>query len=246
MRIFTMRAHAIAACVTAAVLSSGLVSALGARTPNGSEASAGSAAGPSRPEMAELSRTIDVLHQRVAALEAELARTRTSAAVAPTVTAPFTVVNGAGTPIFTVTDAAFANATGRGRVHIGRGSSANYGMWFTTTSGAMSAQIGEAKTGAGVLLLNKGATEIISLAEDGLIARNSAGKQIAHLGPDPTVTTRGRLVVRGVLSLTDANDITVVDAGALPTGAGAVRTWPNRECKSYGGLRSPNCLMGEP
>ena len=196
--------------------------------------------------MAELSRTIDVLHRRVAALEAELERTRTSAAVAPTVTAPFTVVNGAGTPIFTVTDAAFANASPRGRVHIGRGSSANYGMWFTTAAGAMAAQVGESKTGTGMLLINRGATEVAEITEDGFIARNSAGKQIAHLGPDPTTKSRGRLVVRGILSLTDANDITVVDAGALPTGAGAVRTWPNKECNAYGGLRSPNCLMGEP
>lgn len=241
-----MRAHAIAACVMAAVLSSGLVSALGARTPSGPEAGAGSAAGRSRSEMAELSRTIEVLQRRMAALESELERTRSSASVAPTVTAPFTVLNGAGTPIFTVTDAAFANASPRGRVHIGRGSSANYGVWFTTAAGAMAAQVGESKTGAGVVVINRGATEVAEISEDGFIARSSAGKQIVHLGPDPTVKTRGRLVVRGVLSLTDANDVTVVDAGALPTGAGAVRTWPNRECKAYGGLRSPNCLMGEP
>jgi hypothetical protein len=241
-----MRAHAIAACVTAAVLSSGLVSALGARTTRGAEPVAGKAAGLSSTEMAELSRTIDVLHRRVAALEAELARTRTAAAVAPTVTAPFTVVNGAGTPIFTVTDAAFANASPRGRVHIGRGSSANYGMWFATAGGAPAASFGETKNGAGMLVINNGATAVGEISEDGFIARNSAGKQIVHLGPDPTTKSRGRLVVRGVLSLTDVNDVTVVDAGTLPTGAGAVRTWPNKECKAYGGLRSPNCLMGEP
>ena len=238
-----MRAHTIAACVTAAVLSSGLVSALGARTPSSATGSAGNPVGPSTSEIVELSKTIDALNRRVAALEVELARTRTSA-VAPTVTAPFTVVNGAGTPIFTVTDAAFANATGRGRVHIGRGSSANYGMWFTTTAGVMSAQIGESKTGAGVVVLNKGATEVVSLAEDGLITRNSAGKQIAHLGPDPTTTSRARFVLRGVLSITDENDVTVVDAGTLPDGRGAVRTWPNKECSAYAGRRSPNCLMG--
>ena len=240
-----MRAHAIAASVMAAVLSSGLVSALGARTPSGPEASAGSAAGPSRSEMVELSRTIDVLHRRVAALEAELERTRAAAPVAPTVTAPFTVVNGAGTPIFTVTDGTYA-ASARGRVHIGRGTSTNYGMWFSKADGAVVAQVGESRAGAGMLVLNKGATEIAELAEDGLVMRNSAGKQIAHVGPDPTNKARARLVVRGVFSITDENDVTRVDAGTLPDGRGAVRTWPNRECKAYGGLRSPNCLMGEP
>ena len=238
-----MRAHAIVACVTAAVLSSGLVSALGARTPGRTEASAGHTSGPSRSELAELSRTIDALHGRVAALEAELARTRASAAVAPTVTAPFTVVNGAGTPIFTVSDAAFAGAT-RGRVHIGRGSSANYGMWFTTTAGAMAVQLGESKVGGGMLVINKGATEVAEVTENGFIARNSAGKQIVHLGPDPTDQSRARLVVRGVLSITDQNDVTMVDAGTLPDGRGAVRTWPNKECSAFRGLRSPNCLMG--
>ena len=238
-----MRAHAIAACVTAAVLTSGLVSALGARTPSRAERIAGNAASASGSEMAELSRTIDALQRRVATLEAELGRTRATA-VAPTVTAPFTVVNGAGTPIFTVTDAAFANAGARGRVHIGRGSGANYGMWFTTAGGAMAAQVGESKTGAGVLVINKGATEIAEITEDGFISRNSAGKQIGHFGPDPTNKARARMVVRGVLTITDENDVTMVDAGTLPDGRGAVRTWPNKECSAYRGLRSPNCLMG--
>ena len=235
-----MRAHAIAACVTAAVLSSGLVSALGARTAGNT----GSATVPSGPEMAELSGTIDALQRRVTALEAELERTRTAPAVAPTVTAPFTIVNGAGTPIFTVTDAAYANAGTKGRVHIGRGSSANYGMWFTTAGGALATQVGESKTGAGVLVINKGATEIAEVTEDGFIARNSAGKQIGHLGADPTNKARARMLIRGILTITDENDVTMVDAGTLPDGRGAVRTWPNKECAAYRGLRSPNCLMG--
>ena len=239
-----MRAHAIAACVTAAVLSSGIVSALGARTPGAAADKAGAVTRSSGSEVAELARTIDALHRRVTSLEAELERTRTAAAVAPTVTAPFTVVNGAGTPIFTVTDAAFANAGARGRVHIGRGSSTNYGMWFTTAAGALATQVGESKTGAGVLVINKGATEIAEVTEDGFIVRNSAGKQLGHLGPDPTMKARGRIVVRGILTLTDENDVTMVDAGTLPDGRGAVRTWPNKECSAYRGLRSPNCLMG--
>ena len=238
-----MRAHAIAAAVVAAVLSSGLVSALGARTPGGAEASAESAGGPSSSELAELSRTIEALHRRVEALEAELDRTRTSAAVAPTVTAPFTVVNGAGTPIFTVSDGTYASST-RGRVHIGRGSSANYGMWFAKADGGLAAQIGESKTGPGLLIINKGTTEVAEVTEEGFVSRNSSGKAIVHLGPDPTNKARARLVLRGIMSITDENDVTVVDAGTLPDGRGAVRTWQNKECKSYSGLRSPNCLMG--
>jgi hypothetical protein len=235
-----MRTHVIAAVVTVAVLASAGVSALGARTPGMSSAVT---TAPASGELAELARTVESLRERVTTLESELARTRASAAIAPAVTAPFTVVNGAGTPIFTVSDGTYASST-RGRVHIGRGSSANYGMWFAKADGTLAAQIGESKTGPGVLIINRGATEVAEVTEDGFISRNSAGKTIAHIGPDPTNKARARMVLRGVLSITDENDVTVVDAGTLPDGRGAVRTWPNKECSSYGGLRSPNCLMG--
>jgi hypothetical protein len=237
-----MRAHVIAAGVIAAVLSSGVVSALAARTPSSAARDTLNAGGPTRSEIASLAKTIEALHDRVSALESELARTRASAAVAPTVTAPFTVVNGAGTPIFTVTDGAYAGAT-KGRVHIGRGSSANYGMWFLTSSGLVAATIGESKTGPGSVIVNKGGKEVASVTEDGFIYAASSGKQVAHLGPDPQNKERARLVVRGIFSITDESGNTTVDAGTLPNGAGAVRTWPNADC-ARGGLNT--CIKGNP
>ena len=68
-----------------------------------------------------------------------------------------------------------------------------------------------------------------------------AGKQIAHIGPDPQNKERARIVLRGPLSLTDEAGGTVVDAGAIGVGLGAVRAWPNANCKG-GGL--PACIKG--
>ena len=238
-----MRVHVIVGCVVAGLLSSGLVSAVAARTTMGVAAD-GNSAGPARPEIAELTRSIESLRARVSALETEIAKASAShATVAPTVQAPFTVVNGAGTPIFTVSDAAYADAT-KGRVHIGRGSNANYGVWFLDPGGSIAAALGESKAGPGTLVLAKGGKETVVLSEDGFSYSVSAGKSIAHFGPDPQNKARARLLVRGVLQITDENDVTMVDAGTLPDGRGAVRTWPNQACKAYGALRSPQCLMG--
>ena len=158
-----------------------------------------------------------------------------------TVTAPFTVVNGAGTPIFTVTDRAYADASARGRVHIGRGSGANYGMWFVASSGSIAASIGESKVGSGVVIINKGADEVAVVDADGFNVNAAGGQQVAHLGFDPTNKARARLVLRGPLSLVDEAGRTVVDAGSVGAGMGAVRAWPNANCKG-GGL--PACIKG--
>ena len=238
-----MRAHVIAAGVTAAVLSSGLVSALAARSPAGAEAGAGSAARATSSDVADLPRIIESLRQRVSALESELARTRATAGVAPTVTAPFTVVNAAGTPIFTVTGADFGNAQPKGRVHIGRGTSDNYGLWFIGSGGSLAASIGESRFGFGSFFAYRGGKEMAMVTDEGFVFKDASGKQLGHLGPEPTDTDRGRLVVRGVISITDANGNTTVDAGTLPDGAGAVRTWPNADCKR-GGLNT--CIKGIP
>jgi hypothetical protein len=64
---------------------------------------------------------------------------------------------------------------------------------------------------------------------------------IGHLGPDPVSTTRGRLVVRGPLSLTDEAGNTIVDAGSPSVGLGVVRAWPNADCRP-GALAT--CLKG--
>ena len=240
-----MRAHVIAACVTAAVLSSGVVSALAARTPGGTGSGTGSgtAAGTANAEIEALAATVESLRDRVRTLETELARTRAAGAVSPTVQAPFTVVNGAGTAIFSVTESPVPDSL-KGRVHIGRGSGSNFAIWIMTANRTLAATMGEQKTGGGSVTVHKSGKELGVMDEVGFVQRNSAGKEIAHLGTDPLNRSRGRLSVRGILQLSDENDNTTVDAGTLPDGRGAVRTWPNQDCKSSGVLGLPSCLRG--
>ena len=235
-----MHSRTIAACVTAALLSSGLLSAVAARTPERSDATKDDAAVLAN-RIDELTTSVAVLRGRVDSLESELAARRSSLPAEQTVTAPFTVVNGAGTPIFTVSDRTFADASARGRVHIGRGSGANYGMWFVSSSGSVAASVGESKVGSGVFIINKGADEVAVIDADGFNVNAAGGKEVAHLGLDPTNKARARLVLRGPLSLTDEAGGTVVDAGAIGVGMGAVRAWPNANCKG-GGL--PACIKG--
>lgn len=236
-----MHSRIIAASVTAALLSSGLLSAVAARTPGPSERLTTSDAAAFAAQLHQLETTVAALRGRVDSLETELAARRGAPAVEQTVTAPFTVVNGAGTPIFTVSDRTYADAAVKGRVHIGRGSSANFGMWFIAGGGGIAASLGESKAGPGLLIINKGATEAAVIDEGGFTVNASGGKQVAHLGLDPTNKARARLVVRGPLSLTDEAGNTVVDAGALGVGMGAVRAWPNANCK---GSALPACIKG--
>jgi hypothetical protein len=236
-----MKSRTIAACVTTALLSSGLLSAVAARTPARVELATSREAVAFAGRLDQLETTIAGLRGRVDSLETELAARHVASAVEQTVTAPFTVVNGAGTPIFTVSDRAWADAAVRGRLHIGRGSSANYGMFFINKSGEIVAQIGESKAGPGFLAVTKNATELATVSVDGFTVNTAEGKQIAHLGLDPTNKTRARITVRGPLSLTDEAGGTVVDAGAIGVGLGAVRAWPNANCKG-GGL--PACIKG--
>jgi hypothetical protein len=233
-----MHSRTIAACLTAALLGSGLLSAVAARTPERIDVTTASADAAVRLD--ELEATVAALRGRVDSLETELAARRGSTAQ-QTVTAPFTVVNGAGTPIFTVSDRTYADAPVHGRVHIGRGSSANFGLWFLNSGGAVAASVGESKVGSGVLIINKGAEEVAVVDADGFAVHAAGAKQVAHLGLDPTNKARARLVLRGPLSLTDEAGGTVVDAGAIGVGLGAVRAWPNANCKG-GGL--PACIKG--
>ena len=237
-----MNSRTIAACVTTALLSSGLLSAVAARTPERVEfATSSREAVAFAGRLDQLETTIAGLRGRVDSLETELAARRVASAVEQTVTAPFTVVNGAGTPIFTVSDRAWADTDVRGRVHIGRGSSANYGMFFINKSAEIVAQIGESKAGPGFLAVTKNATELTTVSVDGFTVNTAEGQKIAHLGLDPTNQARARILVRGPLSLTDEAGGTVVDAGAIGVGLGTVRAWPNANCKG-GGL--PACLKG--
>jgi outer membrane murein-binding lipoprotein Lpp len=236
-----MHSRTIAACVTAALLSSGLLSAVAARTPGRLEDVTTYDAAAFAGQLHQLETTVAALRSRVDSLETELDAARPSPAVEQTVTAPFTVVNGAGTPIFTVSDRTFADAPTKGRVHIGRGSGANFGMWFINSSGSIAASLGESKAGPGVLIINKGADEVAVVDANGFTVNATGGKEVAHLGLDPQNRARARLVVRGPLSLTDEAGGTVVDAGAVGVGLGAVRAWPNANCKG-GGL--PACIKG--
>jgi len=117
-----MRAHVIAACVTAAVLSSGVVSALGAQTPTKKDTVAGKVPGTGgQLELAELMKQLQALKTRVAALESELAKKdNSSPKMAAKFQAPFTIVDENGKSIFTVGDDQYTAAF-RGRVHIGPG-----------------------------------------------------------------------------------------------------------------------------
>ena len=214
-----MHSRTIAACVTAALLGSGLLSAVAARTPDAIDVPRGDAAVLTN-RLDELATTVALLRGRVDSLESELAARRTSLPAEQTVTAPFTVVNGAGTPIFTVSDRSYADASVRGRVHISRGSGANYGMWFLNSGGAIAASVGESKVGSGVLIINKGADEVAVVDADGFNVNAAGGKEVAHLGLDPTNKARARFVLRGPLSLTDEAGGTVVDAGAVGVGMG--------------------------
>ena len=236
-----MTSRIVATCVTGTLLTSGLLSAVAARTPARADDVAMHDVVALAEQLHQMESTLAELRGRVASLETELAERRASPAVEQTVTAPFTVVNGAGTPIFTVSDRAFADASAKGRVHIGRGSTINYGMWFINRADESVVQIGESKAGSGFMAVTKQATELATVSVEGFIVNTDAGKQIAHLGPDPQNKSRARLVLRGPLSLTDEAGGTVVDAGAVGVGLGAVRAWPNANCKG-GGL--PACIKG--
>jgi hypothetical protein len=242
-----MHSRTIAACVAAVVLSSGLVSRLGAQKPSKPDTTKGGLIGPGgRLELDELTKTVEALRKRVSALESELAKIdksdNSSPKMAAKFQAPFTVVDENGKMIFTVSDDQYSAAF-RGRVHIGPGSGGNYNMWFHNASGAMMATMGESKSGTGLVAILKGGQEIGSMDAEGFITRNSSGKMIGHLGPDPVNTSRGRLVLRGPLSLTDESGNTVVDAGAVQNVLGVVRAWPNAQCRA-GALAT--CLKGVP
>ena len=241
-----MRNHVIAACFTAVVLSSGLVSPLRAHTPGKIDTTKGFIGPAEKAEFDDLKQLITALRSRVSALESEVAKMERSDPSTPKIAAkfqaPFTVVDENGKSIFSVSDDQYTAAF-RGRVHVGPGSAGNYNMWFHNPAGVMMATIGESKTGSGLVAMLKGGREMASMDEGGFSFANSTGREITHLGPDPANSARARLVVRGTFHIQDANGNTTVDAGTLADGAGAVRTWPNADCKK-GGLDT--CIKGIP
>ena len=147
----------------------------------------------------ELSRTIDALTSRVAALEAEAAKHEAAPAQGnQRVTAPFEVVDKSGNAILSVSDGTY-DATARGRVHIGRGTGDNFGIWVRGADGASAVVIREQASGVGGVYVmdKKGIGRVALSAEDdgGVTVLNAASKEIASLGADPKAKAAGMLRV---------------------------------------------------
>jgi hypothetical protein len=148
----------------------------------------------------ELSRTVDALRTRVAALEAEAAKREADRAQGnQRVTAPFEVVDKSGKVILSVSDGTYGDATTRGRVHIGRGTGDNFGLWIRGADGASAVVLREQASGAGgvVVMDKKGIGRVALSAEEdrGVTILNSASKEIVSLGPDPKAKAAGMLRV---------------------------------------------------
>jgi hypothetical protein len=243
-----MRGHAIVTCVAAAVLSSAFApAAADAQKPTKKDTVvAGGLPGPGgQLELAELMKQLDALRKRVTDLEKEVANGDKSAPkIAAKFQAPFTVVDENGKSIFSVTDDPYSTGF-RGRVHISPGSSGNnYNIWMHSANGTLVAAMGESNGAAGLVSVLRDGKDVAMMHGKGFELKSSAGKMLGVLGLDPSNETRARLGVRGVLQIYNESNSSVVDAGMLPDGRGAVRTWPNSDCKSFGGMRSPTCLMG--
>ena len=221
-----MRGYTIAASVASALLSSGVISAF-ARTP--------------------ASESIEVLRSRVANLERELRRVRPAIPTEPlTVTTPFQVLDPSGKPVLQVTSDHKIWIGGQGgTAAFGPLGNGGYGIAiFGDSGGKRAVGIGTLKGGYGVVQVDKAGKAVAAVSDMGLITWNAAGQEITHLGADPTNKDRGELKVRGVFAILDEKFNTVIDGGTLPDGRGAIRTWPNEECRTFAGLRSPTCLMG--
>lgn len=242
-----MRAHAIATCVAAAVLSSAFAPAVGAQKPTKKDTVvAGGVPGPGgQLELAELMKQLDALRKRVADLEKAVANgDKSTPKMAAKFQAPFTVVDENGKSIFSVTDDPYSTGF-RGRVHISPGSSGNnYNIWMHSANGTLVAAMGESNGAAGLVSVLRDGKDVAMMMGKGFELKSSSGKMLGVLGLDPQNEARARLGVRGVFQIYNENNSSVVDAGMLPDGRGAVRTWPNSDCKSFGGMRSPTCLMG--
>jgi hypothetical protein len=241
-----MRRHPIGAIATAILLLSGVMSALAAaRIPSSVAARAKTEGIAVSAELADLHASVEMLRARASSLEIEINKLRSAMAQTPSsVKAPFEVVDGAGNPIFTVTNQYDGSSPKKGQVHIGVNSYGIYQLSIHNSSGQLAVGIGSAKAGSGVVQVQKAGKYVASLSDMGLTTVNGAGKEVTHLGADPTDRERGELKVRGGFSILDANFGTVIDGGTLPDGRGAIRTWPNEDCRTFAGLRPPTCLMG--
>jgi len=198
-------------------------------------------------ELNDLKKSLDFLRDRVSNLEKELAKQTDlkDMQVEHVMRAPLQVVDGSGNPIFTVTDAAYGQAT-HGRVHIGRGSASNYGIWVTGAGGGVVAAIGEAKVGGGAInVYDPGGKLRAELSGDGFQLKNSDGKDVVSLGLQSANPAKGLLTLTGLFQIVNEAGDEIVSAGTNK-GVGIVRVGPRAGCVPLGALRLADCIMGHP
>jgi hypothetical protein len=150
--------------------------------------------------IAELTKTVDALTRRVAELESTAASSAPDRAQSvQRVIAPFEVVDKSGKAILSVSDGTYGDATTRGRVHIGRGTGDNFGLWVRGADGTGAVVLREQASGAGGVFVmdKKGIGRVALSAEDdrAITILSSASKEIVSLGPDPKAKTAGLIRV---------------------------------------------------
>jgi len=238
----------IVAGVAAVLLASGVASPVSAQKTKPDTVKGGVAPGKTdltalTAAVDELTKTVAGLRNRIQALESESGKTDPSKGtlkMGQKFQAPFSILDENGKVIFSVSDDPYSVGF-RGRVHVAPGSGGNYNIWIHNASGTLAATMGESKAGAGFFSALMNGKDAVTMTGEGFGVENAAGKLLAHMGLDPANKTRARIVLRGPLSLTDEAGNTVVDAGSPQVGLGAVRAWPNANCRASA---LPACIKG--
>jgi hypothetical protein len=194
----------------------------------------------------ELKKTIEFLKDRVSNLEKESNKPdKSESGVDHIIRAPFHVVDKSGKPIFTVTDAAAAQAIGR--VRVGHGTGDNYGIWVVNAAGNTVAVISEAKDGTGAVTAYTAAGKRSAQMHggEGFTLFGASDKSVASMGLNAGNTDRGLLQLSGIFQIFDGAGETMVEAGTSSTkGVGVVRVGPGAKCVPMANLRVPDCIMG--
>jgi outer membrane murein-binding lipoprotein Lpp len=237
----------IAAGVAAVLLSAGVASPLSAQKTKPDTVKGGVAPGTNVAALTaavdELTKALAALRSRVQALESEAGKVDESKGtlkMGQKFQAPFSILDENGKVIFSVSDDPYSVGF-RGRVHIAPGSGGNYNIWIHNASGTLAATMGESRAGAGFFSALMNGKDAVTMTGEGFGVENAAGKSLAHMGLDPANKTRARIVLRGPLYLTDEAGNTVVDAGSPKVGLGAVRAYPNADCRASA---LPACIKG--
>lgn len=162
---------------------------------------------------------------------------------------PLEVFGGQGERTLVVTDRQY-EAGAAGRVHIGRGSGANYGVYVLRAGGQFSVGMGEGNDGNGVLVVNDaaGKTRAELYGARGFALNGVDGKEVASLTLDPRGNVSAVLGITGLMQIFDMGGQTVVEAGSA-NGRGIVRTGPKFRCAPSSAplvAGVPDCIMGIP